>query len=154
MSWREAVLLSALVGCSGSTSTDDDDDDNTLSFWDTGTEVDPDLPIVESGELICNPGTTSPDTLNAIVKANDPQGTDTLDPTGGALACYDSAGEVVFDDMLLVCSDSGDCTAGWTVTTYAGVDCDSAGTDYTFMATVMDEDGNVSLPVEIPYTGR
>ena len=144
-------LVVGLLGCSGSALEDDDDDEVGLTLTTT-TDTDGFSPYIIEGEMICNPGSTSPDTLNIIVRASDPQGADTLDSDGGLYA-YDSSGDVVFEDLLMPCNTSGDCTAGFTVTTYSGLDCDSAW-DHEFYAMVVDEEGNPSELGEVNYTGR
>ena len=146
------IVLSLLVACGGQPLDEDDDDDGGGLSIDNPADGDGISPFIIDGEMICNPGTTSPDTLNVVVSAGDPQGADTLDSDGWFNA-YSSSGEVFIDALLMPCSTSGQCTAGFTVTDYPGLDCSSAY-DYTFTAVVMDEEGNVSSPGEVRYTGR
>ena len=143
-------LVVAAVGCGGPTW--EDDDEEPALILTNPNDSDGISPYIVSGEMICNPGSTSPDTLNIVVSANDPQGVDTIDSDGGMTA-LDSSGEVLFEDLLMPCNSSGQCTAGFTVNEYSGLDCSSAW-DYTFTARVWDEEGNVSEPGEITYTGR
>ncbi|MFT5685125.1 MAG: hypothetical protein ACI8RZ_006074 [Myxococcota bacterium] len=151
--WTVVMTLTPmlLLGCTDKDPAEDDDEEPALILGNP-TDTDGFSPYVSGGEMICNPGTTSPDTLNVVVQVGDPQGSDTID-SDGIFAAYDSSGEPEFDDLLMPCNTSGVCTAGFTVTTYPGLDCSSA-VDYTFFATVYDEEGNVSEPVEIPYNGR
>ena len=151
---RYAVIWLAmgLLACGGEPLDDDDDDEAPGLNLNNPTDTDGFSPYVIDGEMICNPGSTSPDTLNVVVQAGDPQGADTLD-SDGSLSGYSASGDAVFEGLLMPCNASGDCTAGFTVNDYPGLDCDSAW-DYTFYATVMDEEGNVSEPGEVDYTGQ
>lgn len=143
------ILALGVVGCGGT--FEDDDDEVGLTLSQTG-DSDGFSPYIIDGEMICNPGTTSPDALNVIVKAGDPQGTDTLD-RDGTLSAYDGSGDPLFEDFLMPCNTSGDCTAGFTVDEFNGLDCSSAGS-FTFYAVVMDEEGNYSEPGQVQYSGR
>lgn len=149
---RYAVIWLALglLACGGEPLEDDDEEPGLI--LSNPTDTDGFSPYVSDGEMICNPGTTSPDTLNVVVRAGDPQGSDTLD-SDGRLSGYAASGDAVFEDLLMPCNTSGECTAGFTINDYAGLDCDSAW-DYTFYARVMDEEGNVSEPGVVEYTGQ
>lgn len=143
-------LAAGLFACGGEP-LEDDDEEHALVLTNPD-DTDGFSPYVIEGEMICNPGSTSPDTLNIVVRAGDPQGTDTLD-SDGSLSGYAASGEALFEGLLMPCNTSGDCTAGFTINDYPGLDCDSAW-DYAFFATVMDEEGNVSEPGEVTYTGQ
>lgn len=149
--WTILLPVTLLLGCGDKAEEDEDEEEPALNLGNP-TDTDGFSPYIIDGQMICNPGTTSPDTLNVVVQASDPQGSDTLD-SNGIFAAYDSSGEAVFDDLLMPCNGSGECTAGFTVTTYPGLDCSSASS-HTFFATVVDEEGNYSEPGAVSYAGR
>ena len=92
-------------------------------------------PLVESGRVVCVPPTSGPEAIVVEVQANDPQGADTL---GASFFACDG----VFDDVALVCSPTGACTASIRSEDY-GVSC-AEGDGYTWQVNLVDEDGNES----------
>ena len=124
--------------------TDPDADTRTDTQTDTGER-----PSILTADAWCYFHKTGEQFYNwdAAASVEDPQGADSV--TGGTLLVLQGGAEVV--THLLACNaDSARCTTTFQEDS-EGVLCADAPT-YTFQFIVVDEDGNLSAPVEV--TGR
>ncbi len=132
--------------------SDSDADTDADSDADTDADADPDAPVVLSADAYCYQAGEGDKFYQwmAICDVSDPQGVETIeafDMDNNLVTVSEGSSEV--SSYMLVCAD-GACSASFRED-QDDVLCASAG-DYTFSFQVIDEDGNLSLPVEA--TGR
>jgi hypothetical protein len=154
-----ALSLAVLAfGCNRDKDDDNDDDtggsSNDGGFGggnDGGTGGgDADAPEVEALDAWCYQHNTGDEAYFwiATVTADDPQGADTLESFFEGITVSSAGTEVA--RYSLVCTQDGACTASWNETEH-GVLCSDA-TSYTISASVIDDEGNWSEPMEV--TGK
>jgi hypothetical protein len=141
------VGLALVVACSESENTEDTAPQDSVAHQDTAT---PGVaPTITEGTWECTKADSGPAQLVAQLEADDPQGADTIAPMGGVV-------EISFPDDVeplwsfeLVCDADGDCFGSIE---YSGGDCDfEHGMGLVARATVLDEDGNVSVPFALTW---
>jgi hypothetical protein len=105
-------------------------------------------PSIDEGRVVCVPPTSGPEAIVVEVQVGDPQGADTL--ASGTFKAT-NGGTVLFDDVALVCSPTGACTASIRSEDY-GTSC-ADGPSVTWEVEMVDEDGNSSGWVSVAWEG-
>lgn len=148
-------LAIATLGCNGDKDGDGDGD----TGGDAGDAGDGDggdggigggdenAPEVEALDAWCYQHNTGDEAYFwiASITADDPQGADTLESFFEGITVLSGDAEVARYSM--VCTQDGACTASWNETEH-GVLCSDA-TSYTISASVVDDEGNWSEPMEV-----
>ena len=145
-----SLLFSLFLACGDKSSSDTADettsDQNTEDTEDTNTEeVDPNAPIIETGDAYCYTvgGSTEGDQWAFTFSFTDPQGIETVPRLQtGAISVKNSAGQTVSVQDPACSWDNASCLA-YVFTTQVGVSCDQAEAT-TIEYQITDEDGNLS----------
>ena len=161
---RTLLLVVGFAGLTLTACGDKDDDTGTTDGTDAGDGTDgadgadgttdgadgttSDAPSIDSGRVVCVPPTSGPEAIIVELAASDPQGADTL-ATGTFKAT--NGGTVLFDDVGLVCSPTGACTASIRSEDY-GTSC-ADGPAVTWEVELTDEDANTSGWVAVTWEG-
>ncbi len=107
-------------------------------------------PTIDSCTWQCAPSDSAPNQIVVMVRADDPQGDETLDPMGGTVATWLDEGHQAYSYTLL-CDDEGDCSASFAASEASQEDCVNYAPPLTATAVVVDEDDNSSEPCTLTW---
>ena len=152
------IALALLVGCKSEGEPDDtgtgtpDTQDTQESSPPEDTDLDELQPTIESCTWQCSASGSGPPQIVVLLEVDDPQGDETIDPMGATLGLYMDTDHLVTTHQL-ICNDDGGCSGSFGGESAGVPDCDGTQPDLTGIATVADEDGNLSQPCTLTWLG-